>query len=59
MYYLVGEEKGKRKEEKKSESKAGKDEIRMDDVELKRLKEMNDKLMAAYKKERRRNDVYM
>lgn len=43
------------KEEKKSESK---EEIVVDDNELKELKEKNDKLMRAYKKERDRNEVY-
>ena len=51
-YYLVEwEEKG----EKKSESK---EEVVVDDKELKELKERNEKLMNAYKKERDRNMVY-
>lgn len=54
MYYLVSEE-WVVKEEKKSESK---EEIVVDDNELKELKEKNEKLMNAYKKERDRNLVY-
>lgn len=50
MYY-VNEERA----EKKSESK---EEIVVDDNELKELKEKNEKLMNAYKKERDRNLVY-
>lgn len=51
MYY-VNEEK---REEKKSESK---EDVVVDDKELKELKEKNEKLMNAYKKERDRNEVY-
>lgn len=55
MYYLVSEE-WVVKEEKKSEVKGV---VEMDDKELKKLKAMNEKLMAAYKKLSKEKDVYM
>lgn len=55
-YYLVIEDE---KEIKKADSQSSWGWEIVDDVELKRLKEMNDKLMRAYKKERDRNEVYM
>lgn len=50
-YYLVEEEKGKGKEKEKSELK---EEVTVDDKELKELKEKNEKLIAAYKDLRER-----
>lgn len=54
MYYV----KEGIKEGRKSEPASSKDKAEMDDKELKELKEKNDKLMRAYKKERDRNEVY-
>lgn len=53
MYYLVWEWE---KEEKKSESKV---KVEIDDKELRELKRMNEKLMAAYKKLVKEKEVYM
>jgi hypothetical protein len=44
-----------KKEKEKSES----NEVRIDDAELKKLKAMNEKLMAAYKKLSKEKDAYM
>ena len=45
----------KEKEKEKSES----NEVKIDDAELKKLKAMNEKLMAAYKKLSKEKEVYM
>ena len=50
MYYV--------NEEKREEKSEVKEEIVVDDKELKELKDKNEKLMNAYKKERDRNLVY-
>ena len=55
MYY-VNEERAEKKEEKKSESK---ETVEIDDKELKKLKAMNEKLMAAYKKLSKEKEIYM
>lgn len=55
VYYLVV---GEEKIVEKAEQRTG-DSSKIDDNELKDLKRMNDKLMAAYKKERDKNEVYM
>ena len=64
MFYLSdkidwGTYKANRKKEEKSVSISSWEWVSMDDSELRKLKEMNDKLMRAYKKERDRNEVYM
>lgn len=57
MFYLSEKaEKVVDKEEKKSESKV---KVEIDDKELKELKRMNEKLMAAYKKLVKEKEVYM
>jgi mannose/fructose/N-acetylgalactosamine-specific phosphotransferase system component IIB len=61
MFYLsdkidwVNYKASPKKEEKKSES----NQVSIDDNELRELKRMNEKLMAAYKKLTKEKEVYM
>lgn len=55
LYHLVISDGGGIKKEKKAES----NEVMIDDAELRKLKAMNEKLMAAYKKLSKEKEVYM